>query len=221
MTADPHEILVGRPWAENPLLRRLTVSGALVWVAAAIAPYDRSDWLLENLLVFALVAGLAAGYRKLVLSNLSYTLLFVFLTLHAIGAHYTYSLTPVGFWIQEALGLARNPYDRLVHLAFGLLLTYPLRELTRRVLHVHGLWSYGIPLLALLALSGSYEMLEAAAARVVDPELGIAFVGAQGDAWDAQKDMELAVLGAVLSLSVTASYRTATGREPWGLLGGR
>lgn len=105
-----------------------------------------------------------------------------------------------------------------MHFVFGLLLTYPLRELTLRSLHVHGFWSYAIPLVSVLSLSSSYEILEAWAARIVDPELGIAFVGAQGDAWDAQKDMSLALFGAVLSLSATAVYRARTGREPWQLL---
>ena len=186
-----------------------------------MAPHDRSDWLLENLLVFASVAGLVLGYRRIVLSNLSYLLLFVFMALHAMGAHYTYSLTPLGFWIQEVFGLARNPYDRIVHLAFGLLLTYPVRELTLRRLHVHRAWSYGIPLVAVLSFSASYEILEGWAARIVDPELGLAFVGAQGDPWDAQKDMSLALLGALSCLTATAVYRARTGREPWGLLAPR
>ncbi len=168
--------------------------------------------------MFATAAGLAAGHRRLVLSNFSYALVFVFMTLHAVGAHYTYSLTPPGFWIRDAFGLDRNHYDRIVHFAFGLLLTYPLRELARRVLHVHGFWSYGIPLVAVLSLSSGYEILESWAARIVDPELGTAFVGTQGDEWDAQKDMSLALLGAVLCMAATAAYRARTGREPWGLL---
>jgi putative membrane protein len=196
----------------------MVYASATGWALAAIAPHDRSDWLLENLLVFAVAAALAIGYRRLVLSNLSYLLICIFLMLHSMGAHYTYSLTPAGFWIQDGLGLARNPYDRIVHFSFGLLLTYPIRELTRRALHVHGIWSYGISLMAVLAFSSGYEILEGWAARIVDPDLGIAFVGAQGDSWDAQKDMSLALLGALCCLAATAAYRARTGREPWGLL---
>lgn len=196
-------------------------ASGIVWGLAAIAPHDRGDWLLENLLVFLAAVGLWAGYRRMPLSNLSYALLFVFLSIHVLGAHYTYSLTPPGFWIQEALGLARNPYDRIVHFAFGLLLTYPFRELTLRVLHVHGAWGYALPLFAGLSLSASYEMLEAMAARIVDPELGLAFVGAQGDPWDAQKDMALALLGTVLALAAIWAYRQRTDREPWEILAPR
>jgi len=220
-TLEPHDIHIGHRWPENPFLRRLVYAALAVWLLAAMAPHDRGDWLLENLLVFVAVGGLVAGYRRLPLSNLSYGLLFVFGVLHAVGSHYTYSLAPPGFWIQELFALDRNPYDRIVHFAFGLLLTYPFRELTRRVLHAHGAWSYAIPLFATLSISAGYEILEALAARVVDPELGIAFVGAQGDPWDAQKDMALALWGALLCLAATAGYRARTGREPWGLLAPR
>ncbi|MGH0028558.1 MAG: DUF2238 domain-containing protein [Myxococcota bacterium] len=211
---DPH---VGHRWAENPLLRVLVGAYAAIWIWAAWSPRSRDDWALENLLVVALVATLVVGYRRLVFSNLTHVLLFVFLVLHAVGSHYTYTFTPVGFWVQDAFDLSRNPYDRIVHFAFGLLMTYPLRELVLRVLHVHGFWSYGLPAASILSLSATYEILEALAARIFDPELGIAFVGAQGDEWDAQWDMGLALLGAAISLVSTALYRAWRGREPWSL----
>jgi len=216
-----HDLPIARPLHENRFLCGLLVLYAGVFLLAAIRPHDRSDWLLENLLIFALVGLLAAVHRRFVLSNLSHLLLFVFLCLHALGSHYTYSLVPAGFWLEETFGLSRNPYDRIVHFGFGLLLVYPLRELTRRVVHTHGPWSYVVPLLAVLSLSASYEMIEAWTARVVDPELGIAFVGAQGDEWDAQKDMALALSGALLALALVGIYRARTGREPWRLLGAR
>ncbi len=212
------DLHIGLPWQRNRFLRRLGFAMLGLSLLAAIAPYDRGDWLLENLLVFAAVLLLVATHRRFVFSNLSYLLIFVFLTLHTLGAHYTYSLTPPGFWVQAALGLARNPYDRFVHFGFGLLLTYPLRELTLRVLHAHGIASYAIPLAAALSLSAGYEIVESWTARIVDPELGTAFLGTQGDEWDAQKDMSLALVGAVLCLICTALYRRLNGREPWGLL---
>ncbi|MDJ0849973.1 MAG: DUF2238 domain-containing protein [Myxococcota bacterium] len=190
----------------------------MVFVAAAIGPHSRGDWLLENLLVFAFAGVLAATHRRFVFSNFSWLLIFLFLVLHAWGAHHTYSLTPLGFWLQDAFGFSRNHYDRIVHFAFGLLLTYPLRELARRALHLHGGWAYAVPALAALALSSSYEIVEWWAARIVNPELGTAFLGTQGDEWDAQKDMALALLGAAIALGATALYRQRTGREPWELL---
>jgi putative membrane protein len=190
----------------------------VVWVAAAISPHDRGDWLLENLVVFAFVAVLVRSHRVFVFSNFSSLLIALFLSLHAWGAHHTYSLTPLGFWLQDAFGLERNHYDRIVHFAFGLLMVYPLRELARRTLHLHGGWAYLVPTLAILALSASYEIAEWWAAHAVAPDLGTAFLGTQGDEWDAQKDMTLALLGALSGLGLTALYRRRADREPWELL---
>ncbi len=182
----------------------IAVIYATVWLLAALAPLDRSDWLLENLLVFALVPVLVVTYPRFAFSRVSYLLIASFLSLHAMGAHYTYSKTPLGFWIQEAFSLERNHYDRLVHFAYGLLLTYPVRELALRALGLRGAWSWIIPVMFALSLSAGYEIAEWWAARVVDPDVGIAFVGTQGDEWDAQKDMTLALLGALVCLATTA-----------------
>ncbi len=209
---DPH---VARPFARNPFLQAVAAGYLAVWGALAITPFDRGDWLLENLVVFAAAALLVASHRAFVFSNFSYLLIAIFLALHAVGAHYTYSLTPFGDWLARNFELSRNPYDRLVHFTFGLLLAYPLHELARRVLHLHGAWSYALPLIAVLSLSSGYEIVESWAARIVDPELGQAFLGTQGDEWDAQKDMTLAIVGATITLAASALYRARTGREPW------
>jgi putative membrane protein len=214
------DLHIGRPLRSNRFLQGLLAAFAALFALAAVGPHDRGDWLLENLLLLPLAAALAATHHRFVFSNWSWLLIFLFLSLHTLGAHYTYSLTPPGFWVRDALDLSRNHYDRFVHFAFGLLLTYPVRELARRVLHLHGGWSYAVPLLAVLALSSSYEIVESWTARVVDPELGTAFLGTQGDEWDAQKDMSLALGGSLLCLALTACYRARTGREPWELLAG-
>lgn len=213
-----HNTHIGRPIWHNRFLRWLVAGYVAVFVLSAVAPHDRGDWLLENTLVFALLAGLAACHSRFAFSNFSSLLLVMFLALHALGAHYTYSLTPLGFWMQELLDLPRNPYDRLVHFAFGLLLTYPAREVCRRILHLHGAWAYIVPLLGVLALSAGYEIIESWTARVVDPALGTAFLGTQGDEWDAQKDMALALVGSVIALGLTGFCRMAGGREPWSWL---
>ena len=212
---DPH---VARPFARNRFVQALAGAYLGVWALAAIAPYDRSDWLLENLLVFAVVPALVATHRRFAFSNFSYLLIAVFLSLHAVGAHYTYSLTPFGDALAATFGLPRNPYDRLVHFSFGLLLGYPLRELGRRVLHLRGGWSYAVPVFATLFFSAGYEIVESWTARIVDPALGQAYLGTQGDEWDAQKDMALALAGALLASAATALYRRRTGREPWSIL---
>jgi putative membrane protein len=210
-----HDPQVARRFTENRFLQALAAAYLAVWVAAAIAPLDRGDWLLENLLVFAGAAALVATHRVFVFSNFSYLLIAIFLALHAVGAHYTYSLTPFGDWLAATFDLARNHYDRLVHFAFGLLLSYPLHEVARRALHLRGGWSFALPAIALLALSSGYEIVEWWAARVVDPALGQAFLGTQGDEWDTQKDMTLALSGAAIALAASALYRAGTGREPW------
>ena len=176
---------------------------AVLWIALAIAPKYRSDWLLENLLVFAFVGLLAGSYRRFQFSNFSYGLFTVFLVLHAYGAHYTYSETPLGFWLRDALDLGRNHYDRIVHFSFGLLLVYPMRELTRRVLRLRGVWAYLLPFFLMLAMSAGYESIESWVARIVSPELGSAYLGTQGDEWDAQRDMDRAMTGTATGLALT------------------
>ncbi len=170
----------------------------------AISPFDHSDWLLENLLVFISIGFLVITYRSFPLSTMSYFLITVFLTLHAVGAHYTYEHVPFGYWLKDLFGEQRNHFDRLVHFAFGLLLTYPLREALLRVVKTSTFWSYFLPLSVVIAFSSFYELIEGWVARIVSPELGAAYLGTQGDIWDAQKDMNAAMVGAVLSTVITA-----------------
>jgi putative membrane protein len=176
------------------------------WVWAAIAPVFPDDWWLENVLVFLavpLIIGLGFYFR---LSNLSYTLITVFLVLHVIGSHYTYAEVPFGFALQRWFGSDRNLYDRMVHLGFGLLLAYPVREVFVRITRARGVWSFYLPVELTLAFSAIYELIEWAAAVGVAPEAGLAFLGAQGDIWDAQKDMALAGLGSVIAMLVTLGF---------------
>jgi putative membrane protein len=208
---------VGIPIAHNPLLQAMLAIYLLVWGLLAIAPVDRETWLLENILVFAVFGLLAATHRRFVFSNLSYASIALFLLLHAVGSHYTYSTVPAGDWLRDTFGHSRNHYDRFVHLAFGLLLAYPMREITLRRVHAHRIWSFVLPILFVVSLSSFYEILEWAAARVTSPEVGMAYVGAQGDVWDGQKDMLLALFGAVVAMISTAFYRRAAGHEPYSI----
>ncbi|MDO8628244.1 MAG: DUF2238 domain-containing protein, partial [Nanoarchaeota archaeon] len=174
----------------------------VVWVWAAINPLDRGGWLLENYLVFIFVPIIILSVYYFRLSELSYSLLTVFMILHVVGSHYTYAHVPFGFVLQEWFNASRNMYDRLVHFSFGLLLAYPLREMFMRVAVVKGFWSLYLPVELTLAFSVLYELIEWATAMIVDPAAGLAFLGAQGDVWDAQKDMALAGLGALLAMIV-------------------
>lgn len=199
------------------LLHLIMAAFGAIWLAAAVAPHDRAGWVMENLLVVSLVAGLAGTYRVAPLSDVSYLCLAAFLTLHTIGAHYTYPEVPLGEWAGDRFGWERNHYDRLVHFGFGLLTAYPIREVILRGAEAQGLSSYFLAILTTLALSAAYELLEWGAAAVLAPELGSVYLGAQGDEWDAQRDMLVAVVGAVLAMTITAS----AGRRPPGSGRGR
>ncbi|HRP34239.1 MAG TPA: DUF2238 domain-containing protein [Gammaproteobacteria bacterium] len=188
-------------------IRALLLWLVAIWIIAAIAPYSRRDWLLENLLVFVFAATLLLTARRFTFSNFSYGLLGLFLTLHLVGAHYTYSEVPPGFWLQDALDLSRNHYDRFVHFCFGLLVAPPIRELLVRAAGTRSGWSYPVATLSILGFSGFYEALEGIVAMIVSPELGAAYLGTQGDEWDAQKDTALAFAGAVVAMLV--SWRLA------------
>jgi putative membrane protein len=185
------------------------------WVWAAVRPVYPDDWLLENYLVFffvPLIVLLGVWFR---LSLISYTLITLFMILHVVGSHYTYAEVPFGYTLQRWLGADRNMYDRLVHFCFGFLLAYPVREVFVRISRARGFWNYYLPVELTLAFSAIYELLEWAAAAVVSPEAGLAFLGAQGDPWDAQKDMAAAGLGSVIAMAITYAVVYAVEPDTW------
>ncbi|MBX3327001.1 MAG: DUF2238 domain-containing protein [Nitrospira sp.] len=196
-----------------PLRSGLLLWYGLLWTWLAIAPVNRRDWLLENLLAFALVTLLTLTYRRFQFSNVSYCLITVFMTLHAVGAHYTYAEVPLGFWLQDLLSLSRNPFDRIVHFAYGALLAYPVREILMRLAGVRGFWSCSLSVSLILAQSGLFEIIESVVAALVSPELGNAYLGTQGDEWDAQKDMAAAVGGAALAMGLTFATSKGSGKS--------
>src|SRR5207237_3993347 len=113
------------------------------WIALAIHPLDRGDWLLENLLIFIGIGVVGFTYRKFQFSNFSYALILIFLVFHTIGAHYTYAKVPAGFWLQNWLHLNRNHYDRFIHFSFVFLLLYTMLELLVRSVLAQLLWVIG------------------------------------------------------------------------------
>lgn len=179
------------------------------WGVCAWKPWYPSDWMLENALTVLAVAALVLSRRRFRFSNLSYTLIAIFLAVHTLGAHTTYSEVPyekwsarLGFSIDELFGFERNQFDRLVHFLFGLLIAYPVREVFLRIADVRGFWGYYLPLDLVMSFSMLYELIEWAAASAFGGELGMAYLGTQGDVWDAHKDMALATSGAVLAMAV-------------------
>lgn len=185
---------------------------AIVWIPLALHPLDRPAWALENTLVFFAAVGLAMSYRWFPFSRVSYTLIFIFLCLHEIGAHYTYAKVPYdewfrsafGFSLNEALRFQRNQFDRMVHFSYGLLIAYPVREIFVRIANVRGFWGYFLPLDLTMSTSMLFELFEWLVAEVFGGELGPTYLGTQGDVWDAHKDMALASLGALIVMTLTA-----------------
>ena len=191
------------PFRENRLLHWLCIAFLIVFVVSVIHPRMFEDWLLENGLVFALVGLLIATYRVLPLSQLSYTLICVYLCMHEWGAHSMYASVALGEWIKPLIHATRNDYDRVVHFAFGLLLAYPEREMLIRKANLRGFWNIWIPVVFSLGLGAAYEIIEAVTAVVASPDAGDAFLGLQGDPWDTQKDMFMGFAGSVVSMGIT------------------
>jgi putative membrane protein len=208
-----------------PFLALLLLLFLIEWLLLAISPYDRHDWALENVLVVVLLVPLVLTRRIFPLSALSYTLVFAFLAIHEIGAHYTYAMVPYDDWLfgltgyrlNELFGWQRNHFDRMVHFSYGLLLAYPMREVFFRVADARGFWGYFLPLDLTMSTSMLFELFEWGAAELFGGELGIAYLGTQGDIWDAHKDMALASLGALIAMLVTLAInlylRRDVGRE--------
>lgn len=217
--SDPATVAAGG--ARGPALP-LALLGlfAAIWSALAIAPRYRQDWLLENLLVFVAVPVLAWSYRRLRLSNGSYVALFVFFVLHEVGAHYTYSEVPFDRWSQALLGVSpdalfgfgRNHYDRALHFAYGLLVTPAAIELIDARASPTRFWRWLLAITFVTSHSVLYELVEWAAAMVFGGDLGVAYLGTQGDVWDAQKDMVLALAGSAISATL-ASRRQPRRRD--------
>jgi putative membrane protein len=183
------------------------------WLLAAWQPLFPADWALENVLSLLTAWWLLRRHRRAPLSNAAYTLLCVFGVLHEIGSHYTYAEVPYDAWIgaltggslNEALGFERNHYDRLVHFSFGLLLYRPLRE--RLAPAVQPRWAWFAPIAAVAMVSMVYEQIEMFAALFFGGDLGQAYLGTQGDVWDAQKDSAMALSGALVAAAIASRRR--------------
>jgi len=202
---------VGKKWLLIGLL--LWYVGLSLWTA--YEPADRQFWILSSILPGALVLILVGTHRYMPLSQVSYLLITIFLTLHTIGVHYTYAQVPAGTWFDQTLPLGRNHYDRVVHFCFGFLLTYPIEELFRLTVSLRGWLLYYLPVMTVLGLSGLWEIIESWVARVVHPELGMTYLGSQGDVWDAQKDMAAALYGSLLCMVLLLLWRKRrTGTSP-------
>lgn len=192
------------PFRQNFLLISITGLFFLLWITTYIGTTDRPNWWLENALVFIALAVLFGTYRRVKFSDLTYLLIFIFLCLHVYGAKYTYAENPFGFWLMDSLHLDRNHYDRIVHFSFGFLLAYPMRELFL-VAFKYPVWvAWLLPIEITMSMSAMYELVEWGVADIFFPSQGGTFLGAQGDIWDAQKDIMLAFSGAILATTIVS-----------------
>ncbi len=192
------------PFHKNWLLQGLVLVFALAWSYSVWETPDLANWVLENVLVFVFLGFLIVSYRKFQFSDLSYLLICAYLVLHVYGAKYTYAENPFGYWVQELLGSTRNNYDRLVHFSFGFLLAYPMREMFLKWLKFPVWVAWLLPIEITLSVSGFYEIIEWSVADIFFSEQGDAYLGTQGDIWDAQKDIFLAFLGAILATTIVS-----------------
>jgi len=175
----------------------LLVATGLVLVWSGIEPLERGTWWLEVAPVLIGVPLLVASFTRFRLSPLLYRLLFVHAVILMVGGQYTYAKVPVGFWAQDALDLSRNHYDRVGHLAQGFIPAILAREILVRRSPLHrGKWLFFLVTSICLAFSALYELVEWWAA-LIGGSSAESFLGTQGDVWDTQWDMFLALLGAL------------------------
>ncbi|MEK6859873.1 MAG: DUF2238 domain-containing protein [Nanoarchaeota archaeon] len=181
----------------------------LIWIIAAIAPKYRSVWIDENILPVLFVFLLIFIYKKFRFSNTSYTLIFIFLILHAIGGHYSYSEVPLFDLIKQQYGLSRNHYDRIVHFMFGVLFFLPFHEILTKIFKIPDGWrSLTITLFIVLSIKAGFEIIEYGYTAVRNNSLTVTnYLGEQGDPLDSIKDVALGFIGAIISLTITSIKR--------------
>ncbi len=193
----------------KPLLAALIIGYFALFVALAIDPVDRATWLVENATVWIILAMIATLYAfKVRFSSTSYLLMSVLIFLHTIGGHYTFALVPFSF-VTELFGFARDNFDRIAHFSVGFY-AFPVAEwiwAKRLVRNRFLLFTYPVFVIATVAMS--YELIEWVYAATNDPAAGAAYLGSQGDIWDAQKDMLADTLGALAATSFFFWYRGA------------
>lgn len=186
----------------------LVIAAGLTVVLLAVSgwrPYDRLTWLLEVLPVLIALPVLWATYRRHPLTSLLYACIFLHAAILILGGTYTYARVPFGFQLQELLGLSRNPYDKIGHFFQGFVPALVAREILLRGGYVRGRRMLAfLTLCVVLSISATYELIEWAAAVALDQGAD-EFLGTQGDSWDTQSDMFLALIGGIVALAALTS----------------
>lgn len=171
-------------------------------VLLAIHPVDRTTWFVENLTMWIIVGTLwILWYRGIQFSPLAYGLMFVLIYLHTIGGHYTFANVPFD-WVTDFLGFERNHYDRVAHFTVGFYAFAIAEWLSTKQLVTSRFLLFTYPVFAIATIAMSYELIEWVYAATANPEAGMAYLGSQGDIWDAQKDMLADTLGAIAATTL-------------------
>jgi len=177
----------------------LMVAGILLLALTAFHPHDYATWWMETAPIFIALPILIVTYKTYTLTPLLYRLLFLHAVILMVGGHYTYAEVPLGYWMQDWFGFARNNYDKIGHLAQGFIPAMLFRELLLRSSPLkQGKLLFTLVLASCLAVSASYELIEWAAAEMMGQGAD-AFLGTQGYAWDTQSDMLMALIGAIVA----------------------
>lgn len=195
------------PFRKNLWLLTFIAAFIFVWANSFLGTTDMANWLLENALSFIFLIFLIVTYRKHQFSDLSYLLICIYLCLHVYGSKHTYAENPLGYWLQDFFHWSRNHYDRIVHFSFGFLLAYPMREMFLKWLKYPRWVAWLLPIEITLSISAFYELIEWAVADLFFKAQGAAYLGTQGDTWDAQKDIFLAFCGAIIATTIVSSVK--------------
>jgi putative membrane protein len=178
---------------------------ALGWSPSA----DRFTWIMENFPVWIGVVAIALTYQRFPLSNICLVLLAIHSLILAVGGHYTYAKVPLGDWARDTFHLSRNHYDRLGHFMQGFAPAILIREILVRKLALRGFAVAILTVACCLAFSAFYELIEWWTA-LASGEGATAFLGTQGDVWDTQWDMFLALVGSIISLFALSRFHDAS-----------
>ncbi|MDU9593333.1 MULTISPECIES: DUF2238 domain-containing protein [Vibrio] len=183
----------------------LTIFYAIVFLFSALEPNSRAVWFAEIIPAIGILVAIWVISIRYQFSNTAYFLMFIWLCLHTIGAKYTFSEVPFD-WFNDMIGSDRNNFDRVAHFSIGLY-AYPIAEYLIHKNKFNKTFSCWFALFAIMSLAAGYEIIEWWYAELAGGDEGIAFLGSQGDIWDAQKDMLCDTIGAALSLFLMSAQR--------------
>ena len=176
------------------------------FILLAISPHDRADWALENFFPISQLIAVIIAYRYYKFTRISYYMIFFYLFVQSWGGHFTYAEAAPFNWLRDEFHLARNHYDRVAHFMLGFLLGLPIREILMQFISASRRWINFLTASLVLAIGAFYEFIEWWVAVLVTPNLGDKFLGTQGDIWDTQWDMFLALVGAVLTIAIFGKW---------------